>query len=128
MTRSALEEYAAAVRRRYKGAKKAEKTKILDEFCETTGMHRKSAVRLLNRQTRPRPVGRGRPKRYGSEFLKVLVALWEVSDRLCGKLLKPVVPDLLLSLERHGELRVSEDVRSQLLAISPASIDLEISH
>jgi transposase InsO family protein len=123
MTRSALEEYASAVRRRYKGADKAKKTRILDEFCQTTGMHRKAAVRLLNRQTRPRSAGRGRPKRYGSELLKVLVAVWEVSDRLCGKLLKPVMPDLLLSLERHGELTVSEEVRAQLQTISAASID-----
>jgi hypothetical protein len=123
MTRSALDEYAAVVRRRYQAARRAEKTKILDEFCQTTGMHRKAAVRLLNRQTRPRPVGRGRPKRYGSELLKVLVAVWEVSDRLCGKLLKPVMSDLLLSLERHGELAVSEELRAQLLTISAASID-----
>lgn len=51
------------------------------------------------------------------------MAVWEVSDRLCGKLLKPVMPDLLLSLERHGELTVSEDVRAQLQTISAASID-----
>jgi hypothetical protein len=35
MTRSALDEYAAVVRRRYGAARKAEKTKILDEFCQT---------------------------------------------------------------------------------------------
>jgi hypothetical protein len=52
-----------------------------------------------------------------------LVQLWEVSDRLCGKLLKPVIPDLLRSLERHGELAVTESVRFQLLGISAASID-----
>ncbi len=123
MTRSALDEYAAVVRPRYRAARKAEKTRILDEFCRTTGMHRKAAVRLLNRKTRPKPVDRGRRKRYGQELVEVLVHLWEVSDRLCGKLLKPVIPDLLLSLERHGELAVNEDVRSQLAAISAASID-----
>jgi hypothetical protein len=105
MTRSALDEYAAVVRQRYRAARKAEKTKILDEFCRTTGMHRKAAVRLLNRQTRPSPVGRGRPRRYGSELLKVLVAVWEVSDRLCGKLLKPVMSDLRTTECRHWARR-----------------------
>lgn len=123
MTRSALEEYADVMRRRYKAARKAGKTKILDEFCQTTGMHRKAAVRLLNRETKPRRVSRGRPRRYGIALLEVLVQLWEISDRLCGKLLKPVIPDLLLSLERHGELTVSEEVRAELLTISAASID-----
>ena len=123
MTRSSLEEYAAAVRQRYGAARKAEKTRILDEFCETTGMHRKAAVRLLNRKTKPRLVGLGRPKHYGMALMKALVQVWEVSDRLCGKLLKPVIPDLLLSLESHGELFLSDEVRSQLLTISAASID-----
>jgi hypothetical protein len=123
MTHSAIEEYVAAVRPRYRAARKVEKTKILDEFCQTTGMHRKAAVRLLNRGTKPRLVGRGRPKRYGMALMETLVQVWEVSDRLCGKLLKPVIPDLLLSLERHGELFLSEEVRSQLLTISAASID-----
>lgn len=123
MTRSALDEYAAVVRPRYKTARKAEKTKILDEFCQTTGMHRKAAVRLLNKDARPRLAGRGRRKRYGAAMLEVLVRLWQVSDRLCGKLLKPVIPDLLLALERHQELIVSDEVREQLLSISAASID-----
>jgi hypothetical protein len=66
MTRSAVHEYAAAVRPRYRAARKKEKRKILDEFCQTTGMHRKAAVRLLNEQAKPRAVGPGRPKHYGT--------------------------------------------------------------
>jgi hypothetical protein len=30
------------------------------------------------------------------------VALWEASDRICGKRLKVMIPTLLPSLERHG--------------------------
>lgn len=86
-------------------------------------MHRKAAVRLLNRQGRPQVERRGRRPRYGPELLAVLVRLWEVSDRLCGKLLKPVIPDLLRALERHGELSVSQELSAQLLQISAASID-----
>jgi hypothetical protein len=37
MTRLALEKYAAVMRRRYKPASKAGKSRILDEFCQTTG-------------------------------------------------------------------------------------------
>jgi len=123
MTRAALDEYVAAIRARYRAARKAEKTRILDEFCETTGRHRKAAVRLLNRDVHARKVGRGRPRRYGPDVLAALIRLWEISDRLCGKLLQPVIPDVLRALERHGELVVSADVRAQLLAISAASID-----
>lgn len=109
MTRSAVKEYAAAVRQRYRRASRPEKGKILDEFCQTTGMHRKAAVRLLNEETRPQAERRGRRKRYGPDLLEVLVKLWLVSDRLCGKLLKPLLPDLLQALERHGELSLTEE-------------------
>ena len=54
MTRPTVHEYAAALRPRYKTAKKGVKRKILDEFCQTTGMHRKAAVRLLNLTAKPR--------------------------------------------------------------------------
>jgi len=123
MTRSALEEYAAAVRSRYKAGGKADKGKILDEFCQTTGMHRKAAVRLLNQKAGPRPLRRGRRKHYTLETLALLIRLWEVGDRPCGKLLKPIIPVLLSALERHGEVAVPEEVRAQLLTISAASID-----
>ena len=123
MTRSSVKEYAAALRQRYGAARRPEKGRILDEFCQTTGMHRKAAVRLLNEEPRPSQERRGRRRRYGLDVLDVLVKLWLVSDRLCGKLLKPLIPDLLQALERHGELSVSEELRAQLVEISAASID-----
>jgi len=123
MTRLTVHEYAAALRRRYQVARKGVKKKILDEFCQTTGMHRKAAIRLLNHSGRPRAVGRGRPRRYGSEVAAALVKLWEVGDRMCGKLLAAVMPDLLAALERHGELEVSPEVKALLLQVSPSTID-----
>ena len=123
MTRVTVHEYAAALRPRYRAAKKGVKRKILDELCATTGMHRKAAIRLLNLRTRPRAPGRGRPRRYGPEVTAALVKLWEVGDRMCGKLLAAVMPELLAALERHGELRLSEQVRSLLLQVSPSTID-----
>ncbi len=39
MTRLARQEYAAAVRARYRTAGKEEKGRLLDEFCRTTGSH-----------------------------------------------------------------------------------------
>ncbi len=41
------DELVAAVRRRYVGSGRAEKTQILDEFVAVTGHHRKHAMRLL---------------------------------------------------------------------------------
>ena len=123
MTRVTVHEYAAGLRPRYRRATKGVKKRILDEFCQTTGMHRKAAIRLLGRATRPQPLRRGRPRRYGPEVAQALVELWKVGDRMCGKLLAAVMPHLLAALERHGELRVSPQVRELLLTISPSTID-----
>ncbi|WP_322796066.1 transposase family protein [Tepidiforma sp.] len=124
MTRVTLEEYAAAVRPRYERARKQEKGRILDEFCETTGLHRKAAIRLLRRRQRPGPARKaGRPVRYGPEVTEALVAVWEAADRMCGKLLVAVMPVLVDGLERHGELRLSPDVRAALLSMSASTID-----
>ena len=123
MTRLTVHEFAAGLRPRYRTATKGVKKRILDEFCQTTGMHRKAVVRLLGRATSPAPVRRGRPRRYGPEVTETLVKLWQVGDRMCGKLLAAVIPDLLGALERHGELKVTPEVRRLLLTVSPSTID-----
>jgi hypothetical protein len=51
------------------------------------------------------------------------VILWEASDRICGKRLKPLLPIPLEAMERNGHLRLTKTVRSQVLSISPATID-----
>ncbi len=118
-----VHEVAKALRARYLQASRKEKAKILDEFCQTTGLHRKAAIRLLRRGAGGPARRRGRPRRYGPEALEALRLLWEVGDRMCGKLLVSVIPALLVALERHGELRVKPIVREALLAVSPATTD-----
>ena len=123
MTRRAILEYARAVSPRYLAANKREKGVILDEFCKTTGHHRKSAVRLLRHP--PQTIGRtmGRPRKYGLPVVEALRIVWETSDRVCGKRLAPFIGELLVALERHGELRLAPDVRQQLLTMSAATMD-----
>src|SRR5215216_4509020 len=111
MTRMTAHEYAAALRPRYWAARRRDKQKILDEFCQTTGWHRKAAIRLLNEESRPKAVRRGRPRKYGPEVVEPLRVVWEVGDRMCGKLLRAAIPDLLGALERHGELHLRDEVR-----------------
>ncbi|HUU63045.1 MAG TPA: hypothetical protein VMX96_03890 [Dehalococcoidia bacterium] len=83
MTRGSIREYTEAVRGRYLGAGKKEKGRMLDEFTQVTGYHRKAAVRLLRRGNLPRSVKRqGRPRRYGPEVAETLKAAWEATDRL----------------------------------------------
>lgn len=124
MTRHSILEYAAALRPRYLTASRSEKSAILSEFCQLTGYHRKAAIRLLRRTpTPPAAHRRGRPRQYALTLVPILVQIWEASDRLCSKRLAPFLPDLVAALERHGELILTDDVRCQLLKLSPATID-----
>lgn len=123
MTRDTIFEYARAVSPRYLAASKREKGVILDEFCKTTGHHRKSAVRLLRNPPTPVRTGLGRPREYGSTVVEALRRVWEVSDRLNSKYLAALLDELVPTLERHGELALEPGVREQLLKMSPATMD-----
>lgn len=128
MRQMTVHEYAASLRPRYRAAGKKEKTKILDAFCQTTELHRKAAIRLLNQGGRPHSSRRGRPRRYGPEVIVPLKVVWETGDRMCGKLLASVMPDLLASLERHGELSLEAETRELLLSMSASTIDRLLKH
>src|SRR5262249_33210541 len=123
----ARREVVSAVAERYRSARRREKGRILDELCATTGWHRKHAVRAL-RQHETVALGevaasRERRRRYGATTKDALTALWEASDRVCGKRLKVMIPTLLPALEQHGRLKLDKVDRDRVLAISAATID-----
>lgn len=123
VTRKSIAEYAKAIRWRYGGATKGEKGKLLDEFCRTTGYHRKAVIRLLGHPPGPWRRRGGRRSPYGPEVVRALEELWESADRICGKRLQPFVPELAGMLERAGELRLPREVRQTVLGLSAATID-----
>ncbi|HEX2986892.1 MAG TPA: transposase family protein, partial [Chloroflexota bacterium] len=128
MTPGSVREYAEAMRSRYVTAKtRAEKGRILTEFCQTTGYHRDSAIRVMWHSAAPSGKRRGRPRTYGHEVSEALKQLWEVADRICGKRLHPFLPELLESLERAGEIVVEKRIRCQLLGLSSATMDRLLS-
>jgi hypothetical protein len=53
---------------------------------------------------------------------QALIVLWEASDRVCGKRLKPLLNILLPALERHGHLKLDEAIRTKVLAMSETMI------
>jgi hypothetical protein len=113
-----------AVRDRYRAATRDEKLRILDEFVAITGYHRKHAIRLFN--AAPVAGGSSRASRlplYDEAVREALVVLWEASDRVCGKRLKPLLPILVSALERHGHLALASTVRTRVLAASAATLD-----
>jgi hypothetical protein len=120
-------ELVKAIGERYGAGSRAEKVSILDEFVAVTGYHRKHAIRMLSGQELKRKTRRARKRLYDEAVREAVVVLWEASDRICGKRLKPLLPILLGALEGHDHMQLDEAVRSRLLAASAATIDRMLS-
>ena len=117
------------LRERYRKGALAVKKVILDELVAVTGYHRKHAIRVLQKYL---PPDSGAPRRrrwrlYGPEIKAAIIVLWEASDRICGKRLKPLVAVLLPALERHAQLRLNETDRQLVLQASASTLDRLLS-
>ena len=120
-----------AVGVRYRGAGRAERSRILDEFAAVTGYHRKHAIRLLagkgkrEKSDADAAPASAAPRRrtYGVEVRDALIQLWEVADRVCSKRLRPMVHALLPALGRDGPVVLDDATRAKLVAVSAASIE-----
>ncbi|MDO9714654.1 ISNCY family transposase, partial [Paracraurococcus sp. LOR1-02] len=60
---------------------------------------------------------------YDAAVREALIVLWEASDRVCGKRLRPLLPVLVEAMERHDHLQLAPEVRVGVLAMSAATID-----
>ena len=118
------DELVVALAARYASSSRKERGQILDEFAAVNGLHRKHAMRLLRAgrsdgRSGPRP---GR-RLYNDAVREALIVIWEASDRICGKRLRPLVPILAEAMQRHGHLQLAPEIRTGLLAMSAATID-----
>ena len=88
------------------------------------GLHRKAAIRLLNRANKPQVARRrGRPRRYSTEVVVALKTAWEAGDCLCSKRLHPFLPEMVRVLRENGESHMTVEVEAQLCRMSPSTID-----
>ena len=97
---------------RYERASWKQKRKMLDEFVEVTGFHRKYALQLLNSPNNSPSIARlPRQKRtkYSEESVKALLKVWTVANQICSKRLVPVLEVYLSALERAGRVKVSPE-------------------
>src|SRR5918992_1189559 len=117
-------DYLKAIYSRYKKVSKPLRARILDEFCQVCGYNRKYAIRLLNGPAPQKPentTSKGRRPTYGAKVILPLTAIWEAAGYPCSARLKALLPLWLpWAIKR---LAISAQVQTQLLSISPATID-----
>ena len=118
-------EYVQAILSRYQQARRAEKSRMLDEFCRVCGYHRKAALRKLRQAQRPAGARRkpGRPARYAQpEIQQPLQRIWTTAHYPCSTRLKAILPRWLGPYQHtFGHLPLA--VCQALQHISPSTID-----
>ena len=127
MSPKSKEEYTAIMAKRYKRVRtRSQKNIILNEYCETTGYHRKHAIRKLNhfkffiKATRKKS---GKPSRYNnSKILTPLKTIWLRANLPCSKNLKAIIP---IWLPHYAQTYAPLDLKviKALKSISHATID-----
>lgn len=103
---------------RYLKASRRQKTLILDEFCQTTELSRKHAIRLLNGEIKSHREHPGPKYKYDAEVRRHVVILWEACGRLCSKKMVGAIK-LWLPFYEGG----TDEERFLLTKISSSTID-----
>jgi hypothetical protein len=123
MTVSERRKYLKRMKGRYLAAKRKERSELLTEMQQVTGLHRKSLTRLmharsLERKKRASPRGRT----YGLEVERVIVRVWESRDYICAERLTPGLLRMAQHLARFEPLGLTSQVEAQLARISRATV------
>jgi len=122
-------ELLLALRPQYLNAPLGEKKKLLDGLVRATGYDRKYAVTLLSRGSSEKRQGtRKRKRKYDDAVVDALLVVWQAANRICSKRLVPFMPSLVEALTRFGHLNISQEVKKQLLSVSPATADRLLKH
>ena len=126
MTQTSKEELLREVKKRYLKAGYRSKREILNEFCNTTGYHRKHAIRILAAgYSRKSPEERRkRLFSYSADFFQLVIKIWELLEYPCGKRLQPQLLPMAESLERNHEVQPLEPkTKHDLVTVSAKTLD-----
>ncbi len=115
--------YLKRMKERYVAARRVERTRLLSEMEQVTGMHRKSLTRLMHAESLQRkPRTTSRPCNYGLEVERVIVRVWESRDYICAERLTPGLLQMAQHLARFEPIGLTAQVEEQLTTISRATV------
>ena len=128
MTMVTRKELLKTTRKRYLKSSKENKTKILDELVENTGMARKYVIRNLSAKISYSPKQRKKRKEvYDNEVVYHLKKIWETLDYACGQNLADNMDTIVEVMKRKNHLRISSELEAKILKISSSTIDRKLS-
>jgi len=128
MTVDERRKYLRLMQRRYEGADREERGRLLDEMQEVTDMHRKSLLRLLGSDLERRPRRTQRRASYQGPVRRAVAVIAESIDYPCAERLTPNLVWLAKQLAAHGELAVDEELLEQLGKVSVSTVRRMLGH
>jgi len=118
----------------YWKANKKRKGEILNVMVELTALHKKSIIRKFKKlqfadaaSRKSMSVKQGRPYLYNPETVSALKQLWELSAKLCGELLHPMIEEYLNQYKRNGNWEYGKEIDDKLLMMSISTVKRKIS-
>ena len=124
-------ELARRLSKKYRGASKKTRSKILDKYCEAVpGIKRDTACKRLQKYAKksfkPRVLKsknqskkRGPKPKYGPPCKKIIKKAWELGGRICAERLLPILGEYLNQLKTAGALKNFKD--SDITSVSKIS-------
>ncbi len=124
MTLDERRKYLKRMKPRYVVADRAERSRLLTEIEQVTGLLRKSLTRLLNavsleRKKRSTP----RPSIYGGAVERVVLRVWESLDYICAERLTLSLLRMARHLAGFGVCPLTPEIEGQLATISCATVE-----
>lgn len=114
-----IKDHIKRIEDRYRDSDRRGKKRILDEFCDTWGIVRKYAIRLLGGKSVPSGKKAGRPSRYSGQLVQHLTVLWTSMERIHPARMKAALP-LWLPFYRAPEF--DPKLKAEILAMSASTI------
>src|SRR5712692_2183313 len=107
--------YVKRMKVRYLKASRRERSQLLSEMEQMTGMLSLSLTRLLHAASLERQKRKtARQRSYGAEVEEVIVQIWESLDYICAERLTPVLPTMAQHLARFAVVKLTEAIEEQL--------------
>jgi hypothetical protein len=114
--------------KRYSTADRKGRSQMLDEMAVVTGLHRKALIRLMRSDLKRKKRSKQRGRVYGSDVDDALRVIQESYDGICAERLVGNLDKMVLKLQEHGEMELTDSLLAQLQDISLATIKRRIRH
>ena len=111
------------VRKQYRAADRATKSRLLDQVCFLTKLCRKYVITCLNKPTIERHRrNRERSRTYGADVEHVVAVVAHTLDWIGAERLQPGLVTTAQHLARFGHLTLSEELLTKLRAVSVSTV------